>query len=62
MAIRWVLNERNIQPKPFIKSHLPVHGFQEKSKVTSDSPAASKDSIRRFFAYAASKQRSCEND
>ena len=49
LTTQWVLTEREIQPKPFIKACLVVRGSEENSKVYSGSPTLSKDSTPIFL-------------
>lgn len=57
ISVRWVFKEKqNSNNETFIKARLCCRGFEEdKSKIRSDSPTATKESIRFTLSVAAAK-------
>ena len=60
ISTRWVVTRKKVNDKEVTKARLVVRGFEEENSVQSDSPTASKATIRMVMAIAASKNWKCE--
>ena len=61
LSTRWVVTEKPLpEGKMSVKARLVVRGFEEEEKVQSDSPTASKSTLRIVMAVAASEGWKCE--
>ena len=61
LSTRWVVTEKSLpEGKKSVKARLVVRGFEEEDKVQSDSPTASKSTLRVVMSIAASEGWKCE--
>ena len=61
LSTRWVVTEKPLPGgEKVVKARLVVRGFEEEEKVQSDSPTASKSSLRMVMAVVASEGWKCE--
>ena len=62
LSTRWVVTEKTLpNGEKGVKARLVVRGFEEDQQVPSDSPTASKSTLRLVLAIAASEQWKCES-
>ena len=54
ISTRWVVTKKDICDQESIKARLVVRGFEEESQIQSDSPTASKSTLRMVMAIASS--------
>ena len=62
LSTRWVVTEKTLPGgQKGVKARLVVRGFEEEEKVQSDSPTASKSTLRMVMAVIASEKWKCES-
>ena len=60
MTTRWVVTEKRQETEPpVIKARLVARGFEENNSVQSDSPTATKETLRIFLTIASSFEWQC---
>ncbi|PIK34738.1 hypothetical protein BSL78_28434 [Apostichopus japonicus] len=62
LSTRWVVTEKTLpNGEKGVKARLVVRGFEEEQQIPSDSPTASKSTLRIVMAIAASQDWKCES-
>ena len=54
ISTRWVVTKKDICNQECVKARLVVRGFEEENQIQSDSPTASKSTLRMVMAIASS--------
>ena len=55
ISIKWVLREKKLQDKVFIKARLVLRGYEELKTFRTDSPTCRRESVRIMLTILSSK-------